>query len=84
VAPDGSVWVVESSDANLGAAERVSVLDREGHLIRLFGRGARAVLPTYPDAYHEAQLYLDTDLAFGPENRVYTSRANDREKTAGT
>ncbi|HXU30893.1 MAG TPA: hypothetical protein VN851_09980 [Thermoanaerobaculia bacterium] len=49
----------------------MSVFDREGHLIRIFGRGARAALPTYPDAYHEAQLFLGTDLAFGPENRVY-------------
>jgi sugar lactone lactonase YvrE len=70
-APDGSVWVIEASDATHGAPERVSVFDREGRLIRIFGRGARAALPTFPDAYHEAQLFLGTDLAFGPENRVY-------------
>ena len=71
VAPDGSVWVVEAADSNLGSADRVSVFDREGHLLRVFGRGARAPLPAYPDAYHEAQLYAGLDLAFGPEDRVY-------------
>jgi hypothetical protein len=70
-ASDGSVWVIEASDATHGAPERVSVFDREGRLLRIFGRGARAALPTYPDAYHEAQLFLGSDLAFGPENRVY-------------
>ena len=81
-ASDGSVWVIEASDPTHGAPERVSVFDREGRLIRIFGRGARAALPSYPDAYHEAQLYLGSDLAFGPENRVYV--ASQRPGENGT
>ncbi|MEP7009728.1 MAG: hypothetical protein ABJC13_05340 [Acidobacteriota bacterium] len=72
-APDGTVWVVEAADPTHGAPERISVFDREGHLIRLFGRGARAPLPNFPAAYHEAQIFRARDLAFGPENKVYVT-----------
>lgn len=70
-AADGTVWVVEAADPTRGAAERVSVFDREGRLVRIFGRGARAPLPGFPAAYHEAQVFQARDLAFGPKNRVY-------------
>lgn len=73
VAPDGTVWVVEAPDPTHGAAERISVFDREGRLLRLLGRGARAPLPDFPAAYHEAQVFLARDLAFGPDNRVYVT-----------
>ena len=72
-APDGSVWVVEGADPTRGAPERISVFDREGRLVRIFGRGARAPLPGFPAAYHEAQVHQARDLAFGPENRVYVA-----------
>ncbi len=73
VAPDGTVWVVEGADPTHGAPERISVFDREGRLLRLFGRGARAPLPNFPAAYHEAQIFQARDLAFGPKNRVYVA-----------
>lgn len=73
VAPDGTVWVVEGADPTRGVPERISVFDRQGRLLRLLGRGARAPLPNFPAAYHEAQVFQARDLAFGPKNRVYVS-----------
>ncbi len=72
-ASDGSVWVVEGADPTHGAPERISVFDRAGRLVRIFGRGAKAPLPGFPAAYHEAQIFQAKDLAFGPENRVYVA-----------
>lgn len=79
LAADGSVWVTEGADFNLGSAERVSVFDPQGRLLRVFGRGAKAPLPDYPDRYHDAQLHLGNDLAFGAEGRVYITCSRPAE-----
>src|SRR6185295_10800709 len=72
VAADGSAWVTEGADARLGTVERISVFDAAWRLVRLFGRGAR-VPPEDENLYHEGQVYLAADLAFGPEGRVYVT-----------
>lgn len=70
----GLIYIVESGrDMNeehkLSREEpRISVFDQNGGFVRLWGRGA---LHQPADKKVEGFVYRPTDLAFGPEGRVY-------------
>jgi len=73
VDPNGNVYVTENDSES--CSSRISVFDRQGNFVRVFGRGARTPAPGFPDEYHAAQVLAPSDVAFGPDGRVYVNTA---------
>ena len=72
----GYVYVIEGASTEEGQEEeeRVSVFDPAGRLVRVFGHGDRLPLA---DALLPGQVSsLASDLAFGPDGRVYLANAD--------
>jgi DNA-binding beta-propeller fold protein YncE len=71
----GNAYVTELGQEGTEAA-RISVFDKNGQFVRAFGRGGRTPDPN-ADKLLPGQLYRPTDIAFGPDGRVYVSAEND-------
>ena len=69
VDPGGNVYVGERTN-NIEFA-RISVFDRNGAVIRVFGRGAKKPDPAAPEVYLRGQVFRPVDIAFGHDGRVY-------------
>jgi hypothetical protein len=65
----GNVYVGERTN-NIEFA-RISVFDRNGAVVRLFGRGSKKPDPAAPEVYLPGQVYRPVDIAFGADGRVY-------------
>ncbi len=78
----GNLYVAEQEGDNGSDAARISEFDRNGNLIRIFGRGGKTPDPNYPDTMLTGQLSAPIDIAFGPDGRVYISFTSRTEGTA--
>jgi DNA-binding beta-propeller fold protein YncE len=72
----GNAYVAELGEADTGEAARVSVFDKSGALVRVFGRGGRTPDPS-KEKIITGQVGRPTDLAFGANGRVYVAQEND-------
>ena len=63
---DGNVYVAELGIPDSEEA-RISVFDKEGRFIRVFGRGGK----TRAQNIMPGQVFRPKDIAFGPDGRVY-------------
>ena len=73
----GNVYLIEHANTQKGLEEvqRISVFDREGRIVRVFGRGDRS--PAEEGKLKEGQVAgIANDLAFGPDGRVYIANTN--------
>lgn len=68
----GQVYVTEGEDRQ--EAGRISVFDKDGKLVRVFGRGSSTRLV---GKLNPGQVFRATDIAFGPDGRVYVVHAGD-------
>ena len=73
----GNVYVGERTN-NIEFA-RISVFDRNGAVVRVFGHGSKKPDPQAPNVYLPGQIYRPVDITFGPDGRVYVvgERMND-------
>lgn len=75
----GNIYVTEGgiNQPTLKEAQRISVFDKDGRLVRVFGRADRS-----PDAKGnplDGQIGpLACDMAFGPDGRLYVANQNDK------
>ncbi|HEY3397736.1 MAG TPA: hypothetical protein VGM19_08795 [Armatimonadota bacterium] len=72
----GNVYVVEGSinKPDKKEVQRVSVFDAQGRIVRVFGRADRSPAKT---GLMEGQLSpLASDLAFGPDGRIFLANSN--------
>ncbi|MDQ6787984.1 MAG: hypothetical protein M3033_14355 [Acidobacteriota bacterium] len=69
----GNAYVVELGEENLEAS-RISVFDKNGAFVRVFGRGGRT---PKTDTLLPGQVYRPVDIAFGTDERVYIACEND-------
>jgi len=67
---------VELGDIDSEEAARVSVFDKSGALVRVFGRGGRTPDPN-KEKILTGQVYRPSDIAFGTNGRVYVAQEND-------
>jgi sugar lactone lactonase YvrE len=65
----GNVFVIEYA-SDRSEPGRISVFDAKGGFVRVFGHGASAAVP---DTVLEGQLWGPTDVAFGPDGRLYVA-----------
>jgi hypothetical protein len=71
VDPHGNVYVIEGPARANAEVQRISVFDRDGKFVRVFGRGAKT---PKADGEWPGQISNDAlDLAFGPKGRVYVA-----------
>ena len=71
----GNAYVAELGQEGVEDA-RISVFDKNGQFVRAFGRGGRTP-DSNADKLLPGQVYRPTDIAFGPDGRVYVSAEND-------
>jgi hypothetical protein len=71
--PAGNVYVAEQGEEGTEAA-RLSVFDKNGRFLRVFGRGGAA---PRADEVLPGQVWRPVDLAFGEGGRLYVACAND-------
>jgi sugar lactone lactonase YvrE len=69
---DGQVYVTEGEDRQ--EAGRISVFDKTGKLVRVFGLGNKTRLV---GKLNPGQVSRATDIAFGPDGRVYILHSGD-------
>lgn len=66
----GNVYVIENGERD--EAARISVYDRSGRFVRVFGRGNKAPNPARDHPRWEGQISSTAaDLVTGPDGRVY-------------
>ena len=70
--PQGTFLVLEGQGDEPKFALRISEFDREGRLVRVFGRGARAAMPS-SDEVNEGQPLGASDLMVGVDGRLYVN-----------
>ena len=71
----GNAYVAELGEEGAEAA-RVTVFDKAGALVRVFGRGGREPQRD-ADKVLTGQLWRPRDIAFGADGRVYVAQEND-------
>jgi len=86
VDPAGNLYVVEEGkgadeNGNGEEAPRISVFDKSGHVLRVWGRGSKTQ-PASSDTVLPGELYRPTDLAFGPDGRIYILGQNRNDNGA--
>ncbi|PYS67279.1 MAG: hypothetical protein DMF69_23505, partial [Acidobacteria bacterium] len=72
----GNVYVVELGEVDTEEPARISIFDKSGSLVRVFGRGGRTPDPN-KEKLLTGQAYHPTDIAFGANGRVYIAQEND-------
>jgi DNA-binding beta-propeller fold protein YncE len=72
----GNAYVVELGEVDADEAARISIFDKSGALIRVFGRGGRTPDPN-KEKLLTGQAYHPTDIAFGANGRIYIAQEND-------
>lgn len=70
----GNVYVAELGEADAKEAARISVFDKTGAFVRVFGRGNRT---PDSDKILDGQIYRPTDIAFGANGRIYVACENE-------